>query len=682
MQHQRRQLAAILFTDIVGYTAMMQKNETQAVVIVKRYISVLRETVSEHAGEVLNDYGDGSLCTFSSATEAVQCAISMQQQLQISPAVPLRIGLHVGEIFFEDGKVLGDGVNVASRIQSLGQANTILFSKEVCDKIRNQPEFRSVSLGRFEFKNVDEPVEVFALANEGLVVPQRKTMEGKLKEIKNNSARKKWIVTTTIVLLLAAAFFIYKNINHSPGFTGDEKSIAVIPFENMGADNTDEYISDGITQDIINNLSRISSLQKVIGWFSVKGFKKTTKSVREIADELGVAAILTGTIEMRLTKIHIIAELIDVNTNKRLWGEDYDYDSSDILSIQSKVALQIATALRANLTPNDKKNISKLYTENVEAYKYYVRGRNFWNARGAKNFDSAEANFKRAIKLDPNYALAYAGIADCYTYNAKGMSQLEAIPVARGYANQALSLDSNLSEGLTSLGFIQFNFDYEWARAKRTLERAIELDPNNPTAHLYYGNLLQYSGSSKRGLEECEKSVQLDPLAYGANWVLGRNYYFAGQNDKAIEQFRKTLLITPKQQLEIVVWSMGLAYFENKMYVQAKEQFDKISECEHSSPIDYYPIMQGYGYALLGDTTKAKEFLDKALGQKGNIWLSPYRLSEVYAALGDYNEALHQLEEGYQQRDLHMFWIKVDPGLNPIRNEQRFKDILKKMNLQ
>jgi class 3 adenylate cyclase/FixJ family two-component response regulator len=181
LSNQRR-LAAILFTDIVGYTAMMQENEQQAVSVIKRHIGELQDALAIHRGEMLNDYGDGSLSVFASATDAVQCAIEIQRRLQITPVVPLRIGLHIGEIFFEGGKILGDGVNVASRIQSLGKENTILFSGEIHDKIKNNPKFRSVSLGYYEFKNVAKPIEVFALANEGLVVPSRKNMEGKLKK--------------------------------------------------------------------------------------------------------------------------------------------------------------------------------------------------------------------------------------------------------------------------------------------------------------------------------------------------------------------------------------------------------------------------------------------------------------------------------------------------------------------
>src|SRR5258706_5731831 len=206
MQPTRR-LAAILFTDIVGSTSMMQRDEQHAMSIHKRYGAVLKECVLSRGGEILNDFGDGSLCTFHSATEALRCAIEMQQKFQIEPKVPLRIGLHVGEIFFEDGKVFGDGVNVASRVQSLGIANSILFSSEICSKIKNQQEFKSISIGKFHFKNVDEPMEVFAVANEGLAVPKKEQMEGKLKDGTSKNKffnRRKPILVGIVALLLVA----------------------------------------------------------------------------------------------------------------------------------------------------------------------------------------------------------------------------------------------------------------------------------------------------------------------------------------------------------------------------------------------------------------------------------------------------------------------------------------------
>src|SRR5258706_10381695 len=214
MPQPTRRLAAILFTDIVGSTTMMQKDEQHAVSINKRYVVVLKEFVLSHDGEILNDFGDGSLCTFHSATQALRCAIEMQKQFQLEPKVPLRIGLHVGEIFFEDGKVFGDGVNVASRVQSLGIANSILFSSEICSKIKNQQEFKSISIGKFHFKNVEEPMEVFALTNEGLAVPKKEELTGKLKEIEKKSVLRKRITAIVAILILIGSFFIYQTFFH------------------------------------------------------------------------------------------------------------------------------------------------------------------------------------------------------------------------------------------------------------------------------------------------------------------------------------------------------------------------------------------------------------------------------------------------------------------------------------
>ena len=254
MPHQNRQLAAILFTDIVGYTAMMQQDEQLAVDVTRHYITVLKESVASHHGKILNDYGDGSLCSFSSATEAMRCAIEMQQQLQQEPLVPLRMGLHVGELFFEGDKVMGDGVNVASRIQSLGIANSILFSAEIYNKLKNQSEFKSVSVGRFHFKNVDEPMEVFALDKDGFVIPEKKKMEGKLRE--NKSPRKRIILIGAILLVAAGSFFVYRQYFDKAAFTGSEKSIAVLPFETISFEKENEYINDGFTIDIINKISK------------------------------------------------------------------------------------------------------------------------------------------------------------------------------------------------------------------------------------------------------------------------------------------------------------------------------------------------------------------------------------------------------------------------------------------
>jgi adenylate cyclase len=676
MPEQNRQLAAILFTDIIGYTAMMQKDEQNALAVTRHYIATLKQTAETFHGRILNDYGDGSLCCFPSATEAVKAAVQIQEQLQQEPKVPLRIGIHIGELFFEENKVMGDSVNVASRIQSLACANSILFSKEVFDKLRNQPEYKSVSLGKFEFKNIDEPLEIFALNNEGLIVPKREQLSGKLKEIKKRSVRKKLLAATILLILALAAFMIYKKYLTSSSFTG-EKSIAVLPFENGGADNSEEYLTDGITQDIINKLSKMSSLEKVIGWFSVRGFKKTTKTLKQIANELGVAAILTGTIQKQASKTHIIAELIEVGTNKRLWGDDFVYEDKDILSIQSKVSSEIVTALNANISAEDRKKLVKNYTENIEAYKLYRRGRSFWDKRTRESYDSAEANYKKAIDLDPDYALAYAGLADCYTFNQKGLPQLEAIPIASAYANKALQLDSTLAEAQTTVAFIQSHFDYDWQGAKIRFEKIIKENPNYPIAHLYYGNILLFTGNTDAGLAETRKALSLDPLSSAINHVLGRNYFFARKYDSSIQQLQKSIAMNPNFNASYAF--LGYAYIQKKLFSQAIETLSKLP----SGGFDqgrHGTLIKCYGYAAAGDKAKAIELLEKTPKEIQSMF--PVNMAEIHLELGNTEGSLHDLELGSKNRDLAMIGLKNEVIFDPLRADPRFKALIKKMNLE
>jgi adenylate cyclase len=673
MQPTRR-LAAILFTDIVGSTAIMQKDEVSAVSINKRYVSVLKEFVTSYHGEILNDYGDGSLCTFHSATEALKCAIEIQQQLQREPKVPLRIGLHVGEIFFDDGKVFGDGVNVASRVQSLGVANSILFSSEINSKIKNQQGFKSVSVGKFHFKNVDEPMEVFALANEGFVVPDKNKMEGKLRDKKSNRNK----IFIAAILIAVVSFFLYRYLFNKEILKGKEKSIAILPFTIIGANS--DNISEGLVEDILIHLSKISKLDKVISNRSSSRYAGTKKSPGEIGDELNVNSLVMGSIQQLGDTIRVSAQLVDCKSGSTLWADNYTKEKKQIFDLETELATRIVNAMKTKLTLEEEKGLSKRYTENVEAYKFYLKGRTLWNKLGRENIDSAESNYKRALELDPDYALAYAGIADCHSFNFKGLPQLDEVPIAKIYVAKALSLDSTLSEALTTLGFIQQNFDYDWAGAKTNLEKAIDLDPNNFAAHMYYGLLLMHSTPDKEGsLRELKKAVDLNPLAYVTNWQLSRNYYFAGKYDLAIDQFKKAAFLAPnKLQQNIPVFSMGLVYLKKNQYAQAKDIFDHLPEGNKDQP-DNYQVMQSYAYAIMGDKPKAKALLEETLKKYPD--LSSYRNAQVYVALGDFSRAMDQLEVGYKNRDVHMFWVGVDPAFDPVRNEQSFKGLLKKMNL-
>ncbi|MGH2646070.1 MAG: TPR end-of-group domain-containing protein, partial [Ginsengibacter sp.] len=400
-------------------------------------------------------------------------------------------------------------------------------------------------------------------------------------------------------------------------------------------------------------------------------------TAKQIAEELGVNVILTGTLQRHADKIHVIAELIDVNTNERIWGSEYDYDLDNVLSIQNQVAQQIVSALKANLSPEEKKELSKNYTENVDAYKFYRKGRAFADARTAASFDSAGVNYKRALELDPDYALAYAGLADLHTYNQKGISQLESVPIGRDYALKALALDSNLSEALTTLGWIQGAFDYDWAKSKATLQKAIRLNPNYPLAHMYYGNVLEYTGENiKEGILEVKKALELDPLSISINWVLGRNYWLAREYDSAYTQLKKTMALDSKYYL-----TKGTLIYVLLQRKNFDEALELCQQLDLNNQWDYPGPYLSYTYASMGDTLRAKDELMKTIRDFPNK--SPYLLARCNAILKNNSTALDELEKAYEQKDIRIYdFLKLDPTLDPIRNEPRFKELLKKVNLE
>jgi adenylate cyclase len=673
--YQERQLAAILFTDIVNSTAIMQKDEQVAMSLNKRYTSVLKQSVAAHNGKILNDYGDGSLCAFASTTQAVRCAMDIQRQLQTEPKVPLRVGLHVGEMFFEDGKVFGDGVNVASRIQSLGTANCILFSSEINNKLKNQKEFSTRSIGKYRFKNVDEQIEVFALCNEGFDLPDKKKMDGKLKERKSFTFV--MILAALIVLLGTASFIVYRHYFPKSLFTGKEKSIAVLPFEAISSEKENEYINDGFTIDIIDKLSKLSGLTDVPGWARVKLYKNFKTNIIDIANELNVASILTGTIQKQGDKVRIIADLTDVNSGKTIWHTDEDSPWGDVLTIQNEVAEKIAGSLSAHLTEADQKDLNKKYTENAEAYNYYLKGRYFWDNRTPITFDSAEFNYKKAIELDPNYGLAYAGLADLYPYNMKGLLQTEAVPIGLDYVKKALSIDSLLVPALTTLGLIQSLYDYDWGKSKATLQKAIRLDPRYAWGHIFLGNLLIYTRENpNEGIAESRIAFNLDPLSPSINWIMGRNFYFAGEIDSAEKYLKKALVLNPK--FSITMNWLARVFIEKKDFAQALDTINKIPLSGNITNFEYRSTILAYLYGISGNRKQALIEIEKLLNDK--TFNAHYYIAMAYVGIKEFKAALDELEKSVRDKEIFLYFLYTDPVFSPLKNEPRFQKILKELH--
>lgn len=730
MDHQRRHLAAILFTDIVGYTAMMQKDESKAVAVAKRYLSVLQESVSEFHGEVLNDYGDGSLCSFPSATDAVKCAIKIQQELKQEPAVPLRIGLHIGEMFFENNKVFGDGVNVASRIQSLGQANTILFSGEINNKIKNNTELKSVSLGKFEFKNVDEPVEVFALANEEFAIPKREQLSGKLKDAQKKSS-KKIIIASAIVLLLVAGLFAYKKFSGTKTAISKEKTIAILPFKNVSINKEEnELFCVGVVLELQKKIELLGALIPIAPQ-SVEKFRDTKLSASDIASQLGgIKYIVQGTVQRDKNKVLVFVSLIDALSNEVKWNNKFSGDVEDIFSLQENIAQQIASQLEINITPDEQDRIARVATKNTKAIDAYNEALNAY----VNLVYTFQSTYSRSIVLDPKL----------YSDYLKTLS----------LCDHVLELDSSMAEGyVLKAKTLFFKYNNRYAEPFPGLldsimsigQKALSLNNNSVDALIILASYYQNHGDQKSKELFLQKGHAISPNNFEINWELGK-YYMITDPEQSIRFLRKSLRLNPLSVWTPLVYqNLGFTYFTICDFEKAESSFKKTIALSSNSSATAFAIF-GLGgvylrmnkpdsvlkYADLGirlgdnnaiyfeaeaycylknDCAKAAELYEDLwnkihdhnyehrwaialwkAGKKPDLAQKlfdssfarekvnrpiSYDLAGMYAYKGDKANAYRILKEINWEWGMP-YLIKIDPLFDTLRNDKEFKDLVQK----
>ena len=661
-----RQLAAIMFTDIVGYTAMMQQNEEKAVAVIRHYNSVLEKWVAHFNGQVINYYGDGSLCIFSSATDAVNCSLAVQKDLKNEPAVPLRIGLHIGEVFFEDAKALGDGVNVASRVQSLGQENTILISEEVHNKIKNNASITAESLGHFEFKNVGKSMEVFALTNEGLSVPKRNKMEGKLK--KKNLQKRNIIAALSFILLIVAAFFIYKNFFAKNDKVAD-KSIAVLPFVDMSAGKDQEYFSDGLSEELLNLLSKIPEL-KVIGRTSSFSFKGKNEDLRVIGNKLGVAHILEGSVQKEGNKIRITAQLIRTADGFHLWSEKYDRDLDSLFKLQDEIAGVVVKQLKLKLLTVPS---SAAASTNIEAYNLILQGNYFYDKLDKENVAKAIDFYNQALAIDSNDARAWGKLANAISRQSwqNYIEQNTGYEKARHAAMKAISLDTTLAIGYLELADIKLYHDFDWHGAEQVYQKALNLEPGNSEIIYGIGDLYQALGRWKEAVSYSKQTILSDPLKPLYYLNLGSVQTYAGQLKEGILSYKKALDLDPRFQRAHM--------YQGRNYLLLGKPDMALKEMQLENVETYKTFGLALAYYALGRKKEAdetlKEFTDKYQNDRS------YLLAQLYAFRGEKNVAFAWLETAYNKKDSWLYWLKGDPLLKNIKDDTRYKTFMKKMNL-
>jgi len=487
-------------------------------------------------------------------------------------------------------------------------------------------------------------------------------------------------VLTFIVLavFIAAALFYYSRRQAS---VTSIDSIAVLPFVNQNNDANVEYLCDGLTESIINSLAKLSHL-RVVARSSAFRFKDKGTDPLSAGKELGVRAVLTGRLSQRGDDLLVSVELLDVRENKQLWGDQYSQPVSNLLSMQRSIASEITNNLQLKLSGTEEKNVNKNYTEDVEAYQLYLKGRYYWSKRTEDGAMKAIEYFNEAIKKDPNYALAYTGLADAYcslgfSFDVGSLPPREAMPKAKEAALKALELDNTLSEAHTSLAMINLLFDWDWAGAEREFKRAIELDPNNANAHHWYSHYLLPMGRTEESLAESKRALENGPLDLILNVHLGWHYLYTRQYKLAAEQFNKSLEMDPNYVQARRY--LGLTYEQTGQHEEALAALQSaLALVKRNADIE---AEVGHALAVANKKAEAQRALDRLLALSKERFVSSYDVATIYAGLGDSDKALSWLDKAVEERSDLLVYVQVDPRFDALHRDPRFIKLVQKVGL-
>ena len=603
----------------------MERDESLAIRTVNHFRKVIDQLVTVHQGEVIQFYGDGCLIIFQSVVNAIRCSIDLQRSLKTAPQVPVRIGAHQGDVIIEGGHVFGSSVNIAARIESMSLPGAILLSSTVYQELKNQPNLQLKSLGRYSFKNVEIPIEIYAIAEPGFPVPQPADIEGK---------------------------FARQN---------QQKSIGVLAFKNRSSDPEQDYFGEGIAEEIIYGLSQLENL-KVASRSASFSFRESTLPVSEIANQLNIDHILEGSVRKMNNRVRITVQLVNASDGFQIWTERYDRELQDIFAIQDEIAEKVISKLKLTLLGNEKRSpIIGKKTENIEAYQLYLRGRSYIDQR--INVDAALDCFQEATQLDPNFAAAYTSIAYAYFYKVifGNYPPHKGFPMAEMAIAKALRLDSTLSEAHTLYGLVRFYYYHEWEIARHKYEQAILLQPRFADTYrvkaYFHSMLLEH----EEAIAMAEKACEIEPLGYNNSFSLGDILFRARNYDTAISVF---LQLTQKFPDNTMAEQMlASCYFMQGAIDAAKKIFDKYTEMPE------YPGIYSSGRFLFaihqGNIDLARAYLAHLQNCSTYEWVNPYLIALMYFSMDNQTRAEAAFKKAILDRDPGIIYVNVDPWWEP-----------------
>lgn len=796
-----RGLSAIMFTDIVGYTAIVQTNEEKALKILEHHNELLSSLFPKYYGREVKRIGDSFLVEFSSALEAVRCAVDIQKLIHNENSLTadeekfrLRIGIHLGDVIRKDGDIFGDAVNIASRIEPIANPGGICISQQVFDQVHNKLDYPLQKLEKAELKNVSFETNVYSVSlpwiekgreeftdesdSTSMLSPLQLKSDTAIKVfdslvdsfiedymVKKYLADKSgWRTLGEIaqkarlspsllygkhstmspvldeplrrgliesryfpgergrggeVMRLRIAFdkepirqFVNKKVmagknfssqqyaqtmqdvgipiksnsqfalaTETPERTLDKKRIAVLPFTNLSPDPKDAYFADGMTEELISKISLIPELG-VISRTSVMTYKnQPAKRASDIARELRVGTLLEGSVRKAGNRVRISAQLIDAANEVHLWAEIYDRSLEDVFSIQSEVASNVASSLKLKLLSKERAKIGKETTSSVDAYTLYLKACFQFNGHNKESYLAAIRLFEQAVQIDSQFALAYARLSDCYAL--LGFQALSAdknvYSKAEEYAKTALRIDEMLPEAHMALGFVLFD-KWDLSGAEREFLRAIEINPNFASAHIFYAQLLTFSRRYDESIIETRKALELDPLSAETSQWAGTAYLYAGLYDESIKQFNNAL--EADANMIMARNNLGLAHIRQGMISEGLSIIQKAVELAGENGFIQFANDLGYAYMVAEKPEETKKILThllKIYEEKAEPVQLTIPISGLYASLGEKEKALDWLERAYDEHHPFLLAMNCDMIYDPIREEPRFISLTKKI---
>jgi adenylate cyclase len=641
MSVSERRLAAIMFTDVVGFTSLGQTDEALALELLEEHRAVVRPIIAEFRGMEVKTIGDAFLVEFASALEAVRCAVEIQEAmhernsaLPAAKRVQLRVGVHLGDVVHSQGDILGDAVNVSSRIEPLAEPGGVCISGQVYDHVRNKLDVPMVLLEGKTLKNVRLPLNVYKL-----VMPweERSVEEPEL----------------------------------------DTRRVAVLPLKNMSPDPNDEYFADGMTEELITALSSVTGLT-VIARTSVMQYKSNPKRIAEVGRELSVGTVIEGSVRKAGTKVRITVQMIDAKNEGHLWAQSYDKQLDDVFTVQSEVAEKVAAALKVRLAESERKKMERGASNDPEAHNLYLKGMFYWNKRTPESLRKAADYFSQATGRDPTFALGHAGMAQAYSIMASNLYEdpEEYYPKAKEAALRALSIDDGLAEAHAVLALVAEGYDRDLSRAEAEFKRAIALNPNYPNAHQWYAQLLGCENRPDESTREINSALELSPLSLIINTNVADSFYYRREYEKGIEHAKRVLDMDPS--FASIYPTFINLYVAAGRYDEARRLVDDYSKL--ADPLDVKE-RRLYIACYSGKIDEARSLLAELEPRIGEGGASAYNLACCRFKLGDVDRGFELLEAAFQRHERWLIIMGVDPEFEGVRTDPRYGAMLEKVGL-